>query len=408
MAARVCEMDEVPGWDEEGWVVEQGEAEWERLSVQVGRHFGRGEIRDRALGYAKGLLSPGIERKNGWQMAEALGYADPYGVQYLLGRACWEADAVRDEVRGYVVEHLGEPAAVLVVDETGFLKKGQYSVGVQRQYTGTAGKVENCQVGVFLGYASSHGHALLDRELYLPKSWTDDTIRCVVAGVPQEREFATKPELARQMLERALEAGVPAAWVTGDEVYGGNRELRGWLERRQQAYVMAVASNEALGLDEGQVITTVVGMRLPATAWQCHSAGRGTKGPRLYDWAYVPLAEPAAAGWQAGLLLRRSLSDPQEIAYYRVFAPTGTALATLVRVAGCRWTIETGFEEAKGNVGLDHYEVRSWSGWYRHITLAMLAHAFLAVTGTRVSRDDEKKTVPMRPFSSPARPSSSA
>ena len=189
MAARVCETDEVPGWDEEGWVVEQGEAEWERLSLRIGRHFNRGEIRDRALGYVKGLLSPGIERKNGWQMAEALGYADPYGVQYLLGRACWEADAVRDELRGYVVEHLGEPAAVLVVDETGFLKKGRYSVGVQRQYTGTAGKVENCQVGVFLGYASSQGHALLDRELYLPKSWTEETIRCVVAGVPPEREF---------------------------------------------------------------------------------------------------------------------------------------------------------------------------------------------------------------------------
>jgi SRSO17 transposase len=261
---------------------------------------------------------------------------------------------------------------------------------------------------VFLGYASSQGHALLDRELYLPKSWTEEAVRCAVAGVPDGREFATKPELARQMLARALAAGVPAAWVTGDEVYGDHRALRGWLEQRHQAYVLAVACDEAVGLDAGPVSAAVVGLRLPASAWQCHSAGAGAKGPRLYDWASVPLAEPTAAGWQAALLLRRSLSDPDEQAYYRVFAPAGTPLTTLVQVAGCRWTIETGFEEAKGNVGLDHYEVRNWAGWYRHITLAMLAHAFLAVIRTQVTPDAEKKTAPMPPLSIPARPSSSA
>ena len=403
MAARVGQADPVYGWEEEGWVVGQGEAEWARLSERVGRHFARRETGARALGYVKGLLSPHIERKNAWQLAEAMGEDGPYGVQHLLGRACWDAEAVRDEVRGYVLEHLGEPSGVLVIDETGFLKKGRFSVGVQRQYTGTAGKVENCQVGVFLGYASERGHGLLDRELYLPRSWTANRTRCVVAGVPPEREFATKPELARRMLERARQAGVIAQWVTADEVYGGHRELRGWLEAHRQAYVMAVACNEAVEGEQGQVITAAVAAQLPATAWQCHSAGAGSKGPRLYDWAYVPLAEPTPVGWQAGLLLRRSLSDPQDLAYYRVFAPVGTALITLVRVAGCRWTIETGFEEAKGNVGLDHYEVRNWAGWYRHITLAMLAHAFLAVTRVQVLPDQEKKH--QRMSSSPIRAS---
>jgi SRSO17 transposase len=241
-------------------------------------------------------------------------------------------------------------------------------------------------VGVFLGDASVRGHALIDREWYLPKRWVADAVRCRTAGVAEGREFATQPELARQRLERALEAEVPVAWVTADEVYGGQRALRGGLEERAQAYVLAVACNEPVGLGDA----AAVGARLPATAWQCHSAGEGAKGPRVYDWAYVPLAEPTAARWQRGLLLRRRLSDPQEQAYSRVFAPVGTPLATRVGVAGCRWTIETSFEEAKGHVGLDHYEVRNWPGGYRPITLAMFAHAFLAITQARVTHDEKK------------------
>jgi len=341
-------------------------------------HFARREARHRVWAYLRGLLSP-VERKNGWQVAEAVGDTTPYGIQHLLGRARWDAAEVCKALRAYIVEHLGDPQAVLVVDETGVLKKGQHSAGVARQYSGTAGRVENCQIGVFLTYASTQGHVLLDRELYLPQAWTDDVERCERAGIPPERPFVTKPQLARQMLERAFDAAVPAAWVAGDSVYGDNRPLREWLEERTQAYVLTVSGKEYVWRTGRQwQVKTLLAM-LEEEGWCRLRAGDGTKGPRWYDWRWLPLAAPLQPHWRRWLLVRRSLSDPTERTAYVVCAPETTALATVVQVVGRRWTIERCFEEAKGEVGLDQYEVRHWTGWYRHITLAMWAYALLAV-----------------------------
>jgi len=324
------------------------------------------------------LLSP-VERKNGWQLAAVHGDATPDGIQHLWGRARWDAAAVRDDRRAYLVQSLGDPHAVLVLDATGFLKKGQQSVGVTRQYSGTAGRVENCQIGVFLAYASVHGHALLDRALYLPKVWTDNRARCAHAGVPAEQLFATKPHLARHRLQRACDAGVPATWVPGESVYGDDRRLRVWLEERDHAYVMAVSGKEYVWRAGRQHQVKSVLAALVTEGWERLSAGDGAKGPRWYDWMWLPLAAPWQPDWRRWLLVRRSLSDPTALTAYIVFAPHATTLATVVQVAGSRWTIEQSFEEAKGEVGLDHYEVRSWTGWYRHITLAMWAYAFLTV-----------------------------
>jgi SRSO17 transposase len=283
-----------------------------------------------------------------------------------------------------VVDHLGEPEGVLVVDETGFLKKGSKSVGVAKQYCGTAGKVENCQIGVFLTYASSSGRTFLDRELYLPREWASDTERRAEAGVPADVTFATKSQLAKRMLERALNAGVPAAWVTGDTVYGGDRRLRMWLEEREQPFVLAVKSNEPLWSDgDGGVRqrpATRIADRVKEDDWQRLSAGAGSKGPRLYDWARAELFRLPDPGWKHWLLVRRSIDDPEDLAYYVVFGPADTCLSELVRVAGTRWAIEECIETAKGEVGLDEYEVRKWDGWYRHITLSLLAHTYLTVT----------------------------
>jgi SRSO17 transposase len=345
---------------------------------RLGPHFARRDLRRRARAYLRGLLSP-VERKNGWQLAEVTGDTTPYGVQHLLGRATWDAEAVRDELQRYLLDQLEEPQAVLVIDETGFLKKGRHSVGVARQYSGTAGRIENSQIGVFLAYASAQGHALLDRELYLPKEWTNDRQRCQQAGVPAGRAFLTKPALAQQMLARALTAGVPAAWVTGDSVYGDDRRLRLWLESHPHAYVLAVSGKEYvwLGWQQRQVKTLLAA--LPADGWTRLSAGAGAKGLRWYDWRWLPLATPLPPAWRRWLLVRRSLSDPTELTAFVVFAPQTTTLAEAVQIAGARWTIESCFEAAKGEVGLDHYEVRSWTGWYRHITLAMWAYALLTV-----------------------------
>ena len=354
----------------------------------------RGRNNASARAYLEGLLSP-VERKNGWQLAEQAGEATPYGMQRLLAGAKWDADAVRDDLRAYVVEQLGDPRAVLVIDETGFLKQGVKSVGVKRQYRGTAGRIENCQIGVFLTYAAPGGHVLLDRELYLPHEWADDAARREEAGAPEAVTFATKPELARRMLERARDAGVPAAWVTGDSIYGGDRRLRVWLEQQEQPFVLAVAKDEPLGaiLDGrwGQPRADEIVAHAPLAAWRRLSAGDGANGPRRYDWVRVPLARlPVSAAeqrWEHWLLVRRSLSDPTDLAYYVVFAPQGTTLQQLVQVAGQRWRIEQSFEQsfelAKGEVGLDHYEVRRWDGWYRHMTLAMFALAYLTVLRMR-------------------------
>jgi SRSO17 transposase len=352
----------------EGWA-----RDLEALAARIAPRFCRAEPRRRALAYLRGLLSP-LARKNGWQLAEAAGDATPDGVQDFLSRMRWDADAVRDDLRAYVVEHLGDPDAVLVLDETGFLKKGDKSAGVQRQYSGTAGRIENCQVGVFLGYASRHGRALIDRALYLPKSWTADAARCAAAGIPDNVTLTTKPQLGLAMLDRALEAGVPFAWVTGDSVYGADHRIRRRLAARQRGYVLAVTSGQRLGFMPVENWLA----KVPPEGWERLSAGDGAKGPRLYDWAHLPHSG-AAAGWRMGLLIRRGTAEPDEFAYYLTHAPEATTLAQLVRVAGTRWTIESCFEAAKGEVGLDEYEVRSWTGWHRHVTLAMLAHAYLAV-----------------------------
>jgi len=338
----------------------------------IAPRFGRVEPRRRALAYLRGLLSA-AERKNGWQLAEQAGDRTPDGMQDFLSRVHWEAELVRDDLRAYVAAHLGDEQAVL--DESGFLKKGDKSCGVQRQYSGTAGRIENCQIGVFLSYASRHGQALIDRALYLPHSWAADRLRRLGAGVPETVVFMTKPKLGAAMLERAFAAGVPCAWVVGDSVYGADYELRRCIEQHGRGYVMTVTSAQRLGCKPVADWLEEVA----AKAWQRLSAGAGAKGPRLYDWAYLPYRAAVAPGWQKGLLIRRKIKQPSEFTFYLTLSPTTTTLAELVQVAGRRWTVEVCFEAAKGEVGLDQYEVRSWTGWHRHITLAMLAHAYLAV-----------------------------
>lgn len=366
----------------------------EALHARMAQHFARPEVRETSLLYVKGLLSP-VERKNSWQLAEQAGDKTPDGMQRLLATAQWDEDEVRDDLRDYVVEHLYDPQAVLVVDETGFLKKGTKSVGVKRQYSGTAGRIENCQIGVFLAYASPKGRTFIDRELYLPKEWAEDAARREEAGVPEEIAFQTKIQLAQQMLERAFAAGVKVDWVTADEVYGSDYGFRRWMERQQQGYVVAVRANVySWDFEEGvpQQITVAerVG-RLPKEAWVRLSAGDGAKGPRLYDWACEPLRRGESEGWTLWILARRSISKPDELAYYYVLGPERTTLAEMAQVAGTRWMIEESLETAKGEVGLDQYEVRRWNGWYRHITLAMMAHAFLTVTRLHAVTNTGKK-----------------
>lgn len=382
--------------DQDVTAVQGGAAYLTDIERRLAPYFERAEPRQRALAYLRGLLSP-AERKNSWQLAEVSGDATPDGLQHLLRRALWDPEAVRDELRRYVVQHLGDAAAVLVIDETGFLKKGRHSAGVARQYSGTAGRIENCQIGVFVGYASRHGHTLLDRELYLPAEWTNDRARCQQAGIAADRGFATKPALAKEMLQRTLAAGVPARWVTGDSVYGDDRRLRMWLEAQPQAHVLAVAGTEYVWLDVRQRQVKTILAALPTEGWTRLSAGEGAKGPRWYDWRWLPLAEPLEPNWRRWLLVRRSVSDSQDLQAYVVFAPQETPLAEVVRVAGTRWTIEQLFEAAKGEVGLDHYEVRSWTGWFRHITLAMWALALLTVLRAgAIALEAFKKSLPSR------------
>jgi SRSO17 transposase len=348
---------------------------------RVAGRFGRVEPRRRARAFVLGLLAD-LTRKNCWTIAEHAGDPSPDGMQHLLARAMWDHDGVRDDVRAYLVEHLGDPGAVLVVDETGDLKKGTSTVGVQRQYTGTAGRIENAQVAVYLVYATGAGHAVIDRELYLPRCWIDDPERLQAAGVPDQVGFATKPALASQMLARTLDAGVPAAWVTGDEVYSADPALRAGLEARGIGYVVAVACDHRVLAAGDTYRADALLRRVPARAWQCVSAGKGAKGHRLHDWAFVRLDDrDPEHGGQAGqywLLLRRNRKT-RELAFYHCWTPRPVSLATLVRVAGRRWTIEERFQTGKGPVGLDQHQVRRWRSWYRWVTLAMLAHAFLVV-----------------------------
>src|SRR5690349_12865754 len=371
--------------------LDQWRDELEQVQDRLGELFVRPEPRQQAGLYLEALLSS-AERKNGWQLAEQIGDARPWRTQRVLSDAVWSQDRARALCRSYVIEHLGAPDGVLVVDETGFLKKGTQSVGVARQYTGTAGRIENCQIGVFLSYGSSKGHALIDRELYLPKDWTNDRKRCDAVSVPPERTFMTKPQLAQLMIERAIAAGVPFSWVTGDEVYGNDRRLRMWLEQQERPHVLAIRNNETLWAwvaGQGPVPVPVKDLATapPEDGWQRLSAGAGSKGQRVYDWARWRLCRLQEQPWDHWLLVRRKIAKPEELKYYVVFGPADTSLQSLAQVAGQRWRIEECFEAGKQEVGLADYEVRSWHGWYRHITLSMLALAFLAVMRVKINAE---------------------
>jgi SRSO17 transposase len=370
------------------------------VHARIAPRFRRREARERARRYLAGLLGR-VERKNGWQLAEALGERGPQGVQRLLNAADWDADAVRDDLRAYVLEHLAdEPSGVLVIDETGFLKKGTKSAGVARQYSGTAGRRENQQIGVFLLYASSRGAAFIDRALYVPDAWMGDAARRAEAHIPEPVGFATKGELARDLLARAFAAGVPARWVVGDTVYSGD-EVRRWLEGHGRSYVLAVPSTHGIWTRAHQQTVEHLVAQLGADAWVRLSAGAGSQGPRWYDWTCLRLPYATAAGMEQWLLTRRSVSDPTERAYYRVFGPAQTPVEEMVRVAGRRWTIEEGFEQAKGEVGLDQYEVRRYDAWQRHVTLALLAHASLEVTRLSALADAGATRAPLTPGDHP-------
>ena len=352
-----------------------------QLHTRIGPRFARVEPRRRVLRYLQGLLSS-VERKNGWQLAEHAREATPYGMQRLLSSAVWDTDGVRDDLRSYALEQLGTESAILVIDETSFPKRGDQSVGVGMQYCGTTGQVENCQVGVFLSYVTARGHTLIDRELYLLPEWLADQQRRQAAGIPESVGFQTKPELAMQMMERIRQAHIAISWVVADTVYGDNLDLRTWLQAHGYSYVLAVPCNEPVGIvtPDGQrrqvQVRDVPALLLQQHDWQRLSMSEGTKGPRLFDWACVPILQQWHQDGRHWLLVRRSVSDPQDLSYYFVFGPPATTLHTMVQALGARWHIEEDFENTK-DMGLDHYEVRSWIGWYRHITLVMLAHAFL-------------------------------
>lgn len=344
--------------------------------------------------FLDGLLGD-ERRKTGWMRAEAAGDPGPWRQQAILGRGRWDAEALRDIVRDYVVENLAANDAVLVIDETGFLKQGKSSCGVARQYTGSAGKITNCQIGVFAAYVSARGHAFIDRALYLPKSWSGDPARLAATHVPEAVTFATKPALAVQMIRRALAADVPFSWVAADAVYGVG-DVEQALRRACIGYVLGVKSNHHFGSWVGKppVAGTAaeIAQDLEPDTWQRLSAGEGTKGARLHDWAYCELAdidadeydETQSGLWTRGLLIRRNISDG-DLAFFTTWCPAGTCIQTLVTVEGHRWAIEDSFETAKNELGLDHNETRSWHGWHRHVSLVMLAFAMMAVIRYRAN-----------------------
>jgi SRSO17 transposase len=342
---------------------------------RIAGRFARVEPRRRVRQLILGLLSD-LPRKNCWTIAGWVGDTTPDGMQHLLGRAKWDADSVRDDVRSYVVQHLHDNQAVLVVTATGDVKKGVSTVGVQRQYTGTAGRIENAQIAVYLVYVGQHGHAAVDRELYVPRSWTSDPDRCRIAGLVEEAAFATKPELAARMVTRFLAAGHRAAWVTGDEVYGGNPKLRTTLEEHRTGYVLAAACSHEVATGAGKFRADTLAKKMPKRAWQKLSAGAGAKGNRFYDWAVIDLAERGPGSRQ--LLIRRNRSTG-ELAYYRCYSPVPAPLARFVNVAGSRWRVEEFFQSDKGLAALDEHQVRRYASWSRWVTLVMLTHAFLAV-----------------------------
>ncbi|WP_328426522.1 IS701 family transposase [Micromonospora sp. NBC_00389] len=362
--------------------------------LTIGRRFRRPEPRRRVGDLVRGLLAP-LPRKNCWTIAEHAGDAGPDGMQDLLTRVKWDDAAVRADVRGFVAEQLGDADAVLVIDETGDLMKGRHTVGVQRQYSGTAGKIENCQLAVHLVYATETVHAMLDAALYLPKSWCDDPQRRSEAGVPEQVRFATKPQLATRMIEAAVLAGLPCRWVAGDEAYGGDPRLAAKLRTLRLGYVLAVARSYQVATGLGVYRADVLAAGLPASAWQRMSAGPGAKGHRYYDWSFTALPHAADShGGQHWLLIRRNRTTG-ELAFYRCWSPELTALRTLVTVAGRRWKIEESFQAAKTGLGLDQHQHRRWTSWHRWTTLAILAHAFLAAATAHRDRPDPIGLIPL-------------
>ncbi len=372
------------------------------VKARIGPLFTQARVAASAGLFLDGLLGP-ERRKTGWMRAEAAGDPGPWRQQAILGRGRWEADALRDVVRDYALETLADPDAVLVIDETGFLKQGRASCGVGRQYTGSAGKITNCQIGVFATYASRHGHAFVDRALYLPKAWTDDPARLAAAHVPEGIGFATKPQLARRMVERAITAGVPFTWVTADMVYGVS-ELEMALRHAGKGYVLGMPRTQEVWSSgtRPDIVGTAedVAAALEPATWRRLSAGAGIKGPRVYDWAYLELGDLDAqaqgyAGshglWTRGLLARRSIADGV-CAFFATWCPAGTGIDTLVAVEGQRWAIEDSFETAKTEFGLDHNESRSWHGWHRHVSLVMLAFAMLATIRHHANRPAASQT----------------
>lgn len=375
-------------------VVQAWTGQFDEFIGRFAGRFPRVESRRKMRCYVRGLLSE-TERKNGWTLAEFAGDTGPQGMQRLLNFYAWDTDGLRDDVRAAVADRLGDAReGVLIVDETGFLKKGTKSAGVARQYSGTAGRIENSQIGVFLAYASAHGRALIDRELYLPKGWIADRERCRQAGIGDDVEFATKPSLARRMIARAVDACVPFAWVTADEAYGPDTGLRMWLESLDIAHVLAVPRNAmvvSMELTKVRVDEVIAG--LPDRGWARLSCGDGAHGPRIYDWAVVDIRPLRRPRWGHWLLARRSLTDSTEIAYYICFGPADTTVEELVRVAGSRWAIEESFQTAKNETGLDHYQVRGYHAWYRHITLSMTAAAFLVLVRDAAKKGDPQPAV---------------
>jgi SRSO17 transposase len=329
--------------------------------------------------YMRGLLSH-AERKNGWQMAEAVGDETPYALQQFIYRSPFSADAVRDYLRGYVHDKLSDDDSVLIPDETGFLKQGKMSCGVKRQYSGTAGKIENCQVGVFLTYASSKGHSPIDRRLYIPEDWMKDKQRLREAGVPETVTFQTKPQMGLEMLQEATESGIHYKWVTGDCAYGDYREIRHWLEKNNKCYVMCVSGKEYIWDGFKQISVASILKNLSPDGWFEASCGDGSKGPKVYDWqAFEIESYGRPKGWKRVMLIRRSKTDFNDIRAHICYAPADTPNEEFIKIAGTRWTVESCFQESKSEVGLDQYEVRSYDGWYKHITFACIALALLTV-----------------------------
>lgn len=376
-----CEINSAVG-------IEQWSDVFTDLYERIVRRFARIEVRERFRRSLFGLLGR-VERKNGWQLAEAIGDADPQGVQRLLRTARWDADGVRDDLRDYLFAHLGDEASgVLIVDETGFLKRGTKSCGVARQYTGTAGDTVNAQVGVFLAYASQRGAAFIDRALDLPREWTGDRERRSEAGIPTATRFATKITLAERMLARAFAAGAPTRWVVADSGYGRSHRFRQWLERRGRAYAVMVPKTNAIHYCGGRERAEQLGARLAEGAWLSIAAGVEAQGQRVHDWACLPLSERCASGMRHWLLVRRDPDDSDANRYWLAYGPAETTITELVRVCDVRWQIEECFAQAKGEVGMDQYEVRTWEAWHRFITLCLLAHALLGVLCMRAQTDE--------------------